>query len=363
MARRGYIGGERRGFQINPIEFLRGGGGGDDKGDTTMAMALMGYGKGGPQAQALDERQQAALELFQQGQLANMAEQRRIDELKATSEAAARTAATTDTAEQRKVAAQNELQRQKEAAANLDYLKTAKQQETTERLIGDLMQHGQMTAADPRLAPLLERTSPGFKADMQEVAAADREKQITEGLAKYQKATPKEKQAYTKTPASLATPDIYDEILKRANVNVAQPQGTATAPSEGRLPLSRFAEQNVPTAPPSDVFSEAGVRIGLPSVDARDYSKFPGSVEDLIAASKGSMQARGGQVIPEQDFTASPMTLPSFDIPSAPILGGGPMPGGAGILDEMLRKIRGQGEVGSAMPPIPSQGVFQPFPG
>ena len=45
MARRGHIGGGRQGFQINPIDFSRGGGG-DNKDDTAMAMALMGYGKG-----------------------------------------------------------------------------------------------------------------------------------------------------------------------------------------------------------------------------------------------------------------------------------------------------------------------------
>jgi hypothetical protein len=45
MARRGHIGGSRR-LQFDPSAFLQGGG--EDKGDTAMGMAmqLMGYGRG-----------------------------------------------------------------------------------------------------------------------------------------------------------------------------------------------------------------------------------------------------------------------------------------------------------------------------
>ena len=67
-----------------------------------------------------------------------------------------------------------------------------------------------------------------------------------------------------------------------------------------------------PTDPNTGIFSEQGVPIGPPIIDARDYSKFPGSVEDLIRASGRPQQARQVQmsVPPTNQATQSTQTQP-----------------------------------------------------
>jgi hypothetical protein len=227
-------------------------GGGDDKGDDALAMALMGYGKGGgPEARALDERTQAAVELFQQGQLANMAEGRRIDELKGRSEAEARTAGIADTAEQRKVAAQNELQRQKELADSLERAREIEARATAKGLLDTLVKENRMAPTDPEYIRLAERAMPGYKAESEQLNQADRESKITKGLTTYQKADPKAKAQYAKDPATMGagiTPDVYGEILKRAGVNVAQPGAPAsvTAPTGGVKDIAADVLWNLP---------------------------------------------------------------------------------------------------------------------
>jgi hypothetical protein len=213
---------------------------------------------------------------------------------------------------------------------------------------------------------LAEKAMPGYGEESKQIAQADLEDKITKGVAKYQKATPKEREAYAKTPASLATPDVYDEILKRAGVNVAQPGAPAAAskPFEGAISkpwqeyqappdLSKLISDYATPAPaPSGtegiapwLRSEAPSSGAMdwryggagPSVDPGRYAKFPGSVEDLIAASG-------------QQPVAEPAPVP---VPTTPA----PAPEETGFLDELLQRIRGGG------PPMPSQGVFQPFPG
>src|SRR4029077_2047191 len=292
MARRGYIGGGRQGFQINPIDFLRGGGG-DNKDDTAMAMALMGYGKGtSPQDQALEAQKQAWAEKYQAGQLGIEELKQKAAEAEYKSLAEARMAATTDAAQKRLDEAAKQAALEKYQTGQLDYLKSKAERDANVEVFKNLVEHGGLTEKDPRTGKdnpqydiYAEAAFPGYIEKKRAAKKALFEQEVGAKLAEYQALDPKKRAAVDKNPAgSNFPPEIYSEVRRRADANAAQPgAATAAGPGEGRLPLSSL---NAPTAPVgSDIFSEKGVRIGPPLVDARDYSKFPGSVEDLIRAS------------------------------------------------------------------------------
>jgi hypothetical protein len=130
---------------------------------------------------------------------------------------------------------------------------------------------------NPQYWILGEAAMPGLREKSDIAKKAMFEQDVNAKLAEYQAADPKKRAAIDKNPAGANfAPEIYGEVVRRASANAAQPGGapTAAGPGEGRLPLSSL---NAPTAPPgSDIFSEKGVRIGPPLINARDYSKFPG---------------------------------------------------------------------------------------
>jgi hypothetical protein len=410
MARRGYIGGERRGFQISPIDFLRGGGG-DNKEDTAMAMALMGYGKGtSPQDQALEAQKQAWAEKYQSGQLSIEELKQKAAEANYKSEAEARTAAATNAAQQRIDEAAKQAALEKYQTGQLDYLKSKADRDAAVEVFKNAVEHGNLKEGTPQYEILAEAAMPGYKEKSTAAKKAIFEQNVATGLEKYQKATPKEKAAFNKAPGSLGVPpDVFDEILKRSQVQVAQPGAPTAAPGEGRLPLS------APTAPVgSDIFSEKGVRIVppiAPSVDARDYGKFPGSVEDLIRLSSNkpipeqlvvdrSMVAppvvsapptpvnmprastesiAPGLNMPREQFNLIPESTDQYQPAAAFSRQGLPdlhlipepyvRPQMDLMVDDLLKRLRmGGGNTDIPMPtgsgyPFPVQGVFQPHPG
>jgi hypothetical protein len=335
-----------------------------------MAMKLLGFQERQQTArekQALDERQQAALEKYQAGQLGIEQLRQKTSEAEAKSLSEARTAETSGKIQARMDEAQKEASRREEAAATLAANKEAKDRETAEKLMKDMLEHGDLKKTDPEYDLLQERASPGITEEKKKLKEGLFNRQVSEGLAKYQGADAATRKALAANPATLGGPDVYAEILKQAGVQT--PSGTAVPESEtiggvgnwlwnapgalqnvgkGTANLAARAAlgANAPQVPYTE-FTPLSAQAIAPPIDARDYSKFPGSVEDLIAAS--------GRSTP-------PPQPPTPDI-SSPIIGGLPVPYGADIVGEMLRRIRGRGEVGSSMPPIPPQGVFQPFPG
>ena len=380
MARRGHIGGGRQGFQISPIDFLSGGGGeGNDV--TKMAMALMGYGKGGPQDRAIEERQQQAEEMWRQGQLDISRRGEDRQEKAAAAELARQEAERLqhvtergeDVAYREKVLKSGE----EEKAANL----RQKEQDAALGTFEKAMEKGYLTDTSGKFTTMGEEWSkdvdPKAVARLQTVAKLEGDKKYGEKLKAYKALTPKQKKAL-EAPGSeakieeLGGPEVYQRMLAETQPQAqAKPNLTPGVSTDtGRLPLSRFAEQNAPTAPPSDIFSEAGVRIGLPLVDARDYSKFPGSVEDLIAASRYQTPPEPATTRP---VSAPPVALESDTIPAD--LGGitgaigdlnlAPARGG---IDYLMNLLNSNPNTNIPMPsspeyPMPRQGVFQPFPG
>ena len=390
MARRAQIGGDDGDYAA----FLASR---QQQADPRMAMALQIMGlmdkqQSEQQRQALDERQQAWLEKNQAGQLGIEQLKQKAAETEYQSLAEARKAATASEAQKRIDEAAKEAATEKQQAANLDYLKTKADRDAAVEVFKNAVEHGNLKEGTPQYEILAEAAMPGYKEKSTAAKKGIFEENVAAGLAKYQKATPKEREAYAKTPGAFGTAtglpqDIYDEVLKRANMQVAQPGAPAAAsPGEGRLPLSRFAEQNVPTAPSSDIFSETGVRIGPPLVDARDYSKFPGSVEDLIRASSGQPLPELQFVQPRQPVANAPAPAPSNfyeeGYPSAKpdYMYGIQTPVAADVInkyandprftpveDELMAKLKGwwnqpKAPVASGLP-FPPQGVLQPNPG
>jgi hypothetical protein len=360
MARRGHIGDGRQGFQINPIDFLRGGGG-DNKDDTAMAMALMGYGKGtSPQDQALEAQKQTWAEKYQAGQLSLEELRQKAAEANYKSEAEARTAAAANAAQQRIDEAAKQANLEKYQAGQLDYLTKKADRDAAVEVFKNAVEHGGLKEGTPQYNLLAEAAMPGITEKRAVADKAIFEQNVAAGLEKYQKATPKEREVYAKTPGSFGPQDIYGEVLKRVGVNVATPTTTVPTakPFEGAIskPWQEYqappdlSELLKPAPAPSgtegiapwlrpEVPSTGAMDWryggGGPSVDPGRYEKFPGSVEDLIAAGRQ-------QPVPESVPVPVPVQAPSTT---------------PGFLDELLHKIRGGG------PPMPSQGVFQPFPG
>jgi hypothetical protein len=368
----------------------------------------MGYGKGtSPQDQALEAQKQAWAEKYQAGQLSLEELKQKAAEAEYKSLAEARTAAATDAAQRRIDEATKQANLEKYQAGQLDYLTKKAERDADAEVFKNLVEHGGLRETDaqgkpnPLYSVYEEKVLPGITAKKAIARKAMFEENVNAALTKYQAADPKKKAAIDKDPAGSGIPaDVYSEMLKRQNVAVAQPQGTATAPDEGRLPLSSL---NTPTAPPgSDIFSEKGVRIGPSLVDARDYSKFPGSVEDLIRASREgprrgqpiaeSLFAQPGQSVaaapatttptalnmPREEFNLIPESTDQYQPGAAFSRQGLPdlhlipepyqRPGVDLMVDDLLERLRGNRGTSVPMPvgsgyPFPTQGVFQPHPG
>ena len=248
--------------------------------------------------------------------------------------------------------AATEEQRKQEKAADLKAAEALNRQklagETLKEMLPYFAKDTTGKIVDPEYAALKERATPGLGEELERAKVDLRNRQLATGLAAYQKASPKEREAYAKAPTSLGVPqDVYDEILKQSGVNVAAPSpATASKAFEGAIskPWQEYqappdlSELLTPAPPPSGTegiapwlrpeASPTGAMDwryggGGPSVDPGRYEKFPGSVEDLIAASG-------------QQPVAEPAPVP---VPATPA----PAPEGAGFLDELLRKIRGGG--------------------
>jgi hypothetical protein len=206
-----------------------------------MAMAMMGYGgKGGPQDRELEAQKQAWEEKYQAGQLSLDELRQKAAEGEYKSLAEARSAATSEAAQKRMDEATRETTRQKELAESLTRARELEGRTTAKGLLDTMVKEGRIAVGTPEYNRLAERSMPGYGAESEQIAQADREKAVTGGLAKYQQADPKAKAQYAKDPATMGagiTPEIYGEILKRANVNVAQP-GAPAAVSSGSGGLS-----------------------------------------------------------------------------------------------------------------------------
>jgi hypothetical protein len=196
-----------------------------------MAMQLLGLQERQQTAkekQALDERQQAALEKLQSGQLAVAQMNQQTAKMGAESEAEARRAGITSDVQRRMDEAGKEVTRKEEAAATLAANKEAKDRETAEKLMKDMLEHGELKKTDPEYELLQERASPGITEEKRQLKETVFNRQVGEGLAKYQGLDEKAKKALAANPAALGTPEVYAEILKQAGVQT--PAGSAALP-------------------------------------------------------------------------------------------------------------------------------------
>lgn len=232
---RGYIG-RRQGFQVDPSVFLQGDGR-ENKGDDAIAMALLGYGKGtSPRDQALQERTQAALEMLQQGQLSKLSSEQKIAEENQKAAAETREYGKTKDIQERMDLADREATRKQELANSLAAAKALNDQklagDTLKEMLPYFAKDNKGMIVDPEYAALKERATPGLGAEVEQAKAGLRNRQVQEGLARYQKATPKEREVFGKGPgsAALGPPDVVDEILKQAGVQVAPPGVAGAAP-------------------------------------------------------------------------------------------------------------------------------------
>lgn len=202
--------------------------------DPRMAMALQIMGlmekqRTGAEDRALEEQKQKAQEMYQSGQLG--LEREKLGVSKTEAEAAARereaTRAFQEGATTRDI--QYKMDQAGREAEKAQAEQENKNRENKATAIWRLVNEKVLLPEEGKAQfNQLYPENVGVEKGLKESARQD---QIATGLAKYQKATPKEREALAKNPAAQGAygpPDVYDEILKQAGVNVAQP-GAPTA--------------------------------------------------------------------------------------------------------------------------------------